>query len=155
MQWTLELRTSGSDKLTVACWRLRWTRTADASWISLPSNTPQPASTTATRFPMLLNWNHKLNKIAVNLKVVNEQWTYEVCQWTAPLPTADGRESVDATIPKWFLLSSLWNESLKWVFWTVKRINDSLSRRTWLNSVEDCRAETWRKAVTSDLHVGI
>lgn len=41
------------DPLTCAPARLRCTSTAEASWISLPSNTPQPASTTATLLAMV------------------------------------------------------------------------------------------------------
>lgn len=39
--------------LTCAPSLLRCTSTAEDSWISLPSYTPQPASTTATLFPMV------------------------------------------------------------------------------------------------------
>lgn len=41
------------EELTLAPFRLKCTSTAEASWISLPSKTPQPASTTATRLAML------------------------------------------------------------------------------------------------------
>lgn len=43
----------GQEPLTCAPSLLRCTNTAEDSWISLPSYTPQPASTTATLFPMV------------------------------------------------------------------------------------------------------